>query len=238
LCASEPGSPSPAGAAPDLAAPAVQLDLPPIVVSYELSQIVKLADAGISDPVLLAYVDNSRYFPPPTADELLYLRAHKVSPEVCAAIIKRGSELQQWAAKAAQPRQTPPPAYAEQPAPTAVVAAPPTVTYVESPTPVYAYSYPATVYGGYPAYGYGYGYAQPFFGVGIWYSGTRNNCWRPYPATYPNYHGAGYRGGGPAFRAGVGAGSGSHGAPMRGGFGGSSGPHGGPQGARPGGRHG
>lgn len=209
--------------------------LPPIVVSYELAQVVKLADAGIAEPVLLAYVDNSRYFPPPTADELLYLKAHKLSGEIITAVIKRGAELQQRAAQAGQSVQAVQPASTAQIAP--AVAPQPAVTYVEAPAPAYAYAYAAPVYSGYPTYGYGY--VQPFFAGGVWSSGARNNCWRGYPAPYTGYRGAGYRGSGANFRVGVGVGTAPHGAPLRGGFGAGGGFRGAPApGQHSGGRRG
>ena len=150
---------------------------PAPTLSWGLEDIVKLSKAGVDEPVILAYIQNSGVGYNPTAQDVIQLRGLGVSAQITTDLMQRGSEVRQAAtveaqnqaqAAAAAPAQ-PAPVYA---APSADVAPVSTVTYIGySSRPSYAYSYGgycAPTYYSYPYYPryYGFcGYPRVSFGV-------------------------------------------------------------------------
>lgn len=152
----------------------------PPAVSPSAAEVVKMAEAGTSDDVLLAYIKNSTSLYDLSADQILYLRDIGVSSPVISAMLGRDSELRSQpptgAPVEAGPAAGPPPAAAPEPMPES--AAPP----VQAPPPVYVSSPPADV-----SYFYDdlspYGSWVQLDGVG-WCWQPRvvviNHGWRPY----------------------------------------------------------
>jgi len=66
----------------------ISTNLPP-----ELAEVVKLSSAGLGDPVVLAYVNNSKAPYNVSADTILQLKSQGVSPQVIAAILSHDSAL-------------------------------------------------------------------------------------------------------------------------------------------------
>ncbi|HLH52103.1 MAG TPA: DUF6600 domain-containing protein [Verrucomicrobiae bacterium] len=140
-------------------------DAPPPAQAPALSpnaaEVVRLAEAGTSDDVVLAYIQNSTSTFELSADQILYLRDIGVSSPVITAMLTRDNSLRGRApaytydqklypptapapAPATQPVQAPPPE--PQPAPAEPVSAPlvpqtPPPVYVSSPPPEVSYFY-------------------------------------------------------------------------------------------------
>jgi hypothetical protein len=122
------GPPAPTVAAPaPINGPAVPA---PVDLSAGLAEVIRLAESGVGDEVVLAYVRNSQAFFSITADHVVYLKDLGLSSEIISAILTHDTEL-----RAKGPIQytvpTNPPAVAA-PAP-----APPPEPMVEQPAPVY-----------------------------------------------------------------------------------------------------
>ena len=66
-------------------------------VSAGVSQILKMADAGVSTEVILAYVEASPVGPQPTDKDIIALKEHKVPDEVVKLLLKRSSVAREQA---------------------------------------------------------------------------------------------------------------------------------------------
>lgn len=146
----------------------------PPPLSPNAAEVLKLAQSGTSDDILLAYVQNS---PSPfnlAADQILYLKDVGVSSQVMTAMLNRDAALhaqpQQYAPSAPPPAAAPVPT--APPAPAPVPQAPP--SYVGTPPPDVTYFYEdLSPYGSWadmPGYGWCW---QPTTVV-------INRGWRPY----------------------------------------------------------
>lgn len=135
----------------------------PTYLSSSLQEVVKLTKAGVSDAVVLNYVQASRTAYSLDAQDIIQLRAEGVSTEVTTALIRQGEAVRKAeAAKATEVAATAP-AVAT---PTPVVVTAPALTYV--PTSVFPRSSVSVTYIGYPSYSYGYsgcygGYRYPTY---------------------------------------------------------------------------
>src|SRR5690242_1613922 len=65
----------------------------PPAVSPSAADVLKMAEAGTSDDVMLAYIKNSTSLYDLSADQILYLRDIGVSSPVISAMLGRDSEL-------------------------------------------------------------------------------------------------------------------------------------------------
>ncbi len=170
--------------------------------SGNIGDVVKLAQSGVDESVVLAYVRNSPVPFNPSADEIIKLHNAGISSQVLTAMLQRGGELRQ---------QAPPPAPYDA-APQALPAAPQqsAATYstpayygtqdaAPASTAVYLNSTPAYTY---PAYNYSYGYSwyypysysyyYPWWGYASWCSPWwgRSGCYPSYASYYhyPRYN--------------------------------------------------
>ena len=111
---------------------------PAPAVSPAAAEVVRLAEAGTSEDVILAYIQNDTAPFDLSADQILYLRDVGVSSPVITAMLSRDTTLkgQGAAAPAPMPAQAPPPAAVEAP----LVPQTP-VEYVSSPPPEVGYFY-------------------------------------------------------------------------------------------------
>jgi hypothetical protein len=142
-----------------------------------IADVVKMSDAGIPPDVIANYIKNTSAHSTLSADDIIYLRDHKIPSALITDMIEPVAVSQQeYAAPAAPPPQAPPvyaqaPAYAQSPP--AQYYQPP-VTYIDQqPAAVYYYSYPD------------YGYAYPYY----WYSPA---WYLPYGYGYGRHYGFGY----------------------------------------------
>lgn len=138
----------------------------PANLSLGASEVVKLVSSGVSEEVVLAYIQNSQAVFNLSADDVLYLKDIGLSPQVTSAMLNHDSTLRgqtaQYAPVATTP--TPIPATALVPATTATVA---TTTIT---APVYVSSPPADVV-------YFYNDLAPY---GTWVSLEGFGwCWQP-----------------------------------------------------------
>ena len=134
-------------------------------VSQAAAEVIKMAQAGTGEDVLLGYVKNSTSTFDLTADQILYLRDIGISSPVITAMLGRDSELRnqptsytydqrlyqpttpapetpapvEAPASAPEPVPTPAPEPAQAPPPEPVQAPPP--VYVSSPPPEVSYFY-------------------------------------------------------------------------------------------------
>ena len=154
-------------------------------LSSGLPDIVRMFQAGLEEPVMLAFIQSSTTAYHPSAKEVIYLRDLGLSQALITALLRRGGDLRERAAEAEReernrtPPPGPPPPSEPQPAPPSA-AAYPTAGYPAYST--YAAGYP--VYASYPAYSYAYSYSRPY---------RYSSC---YPFSYScgyNYRHAGYR---------------------------------------------
>lgn len=147
-------------------------------MSPGLAKVVQMIDSGVSDDVVMVYVQSAT-IPRPNADEVIQLHEAGVPDRVTLALLskKQTSTERQIAASEQAP---PSPAYAPAPA-TAPQTAPQTSVYIQR-YPVYVQSEPTVVYSSpayyeyYPYYrysygywpavslGFGFGFGHPFFG--------------------------------------------------------------------------
>jgi len=116
-----------------------------------LNEIAELTKAGVGDPVILTYIQNSATSYNLSAQDIIKLREQGVSSEVTSALIQRGTEMRQAAQEAAN--TSPATAVAAVPtyetAPVVEMPAPAPVIYV--PTPVRPISTVSVTYIGYPS---------------------------------------------------------------------------------------
>jgi hypothetical protein len=154
----------------------------PVKLSYNVADVLKLAQAKVSDNVILAYVKSSGTTYGLNAEQIVYLRSQGVSDGVLAAMLDQNKKYADLTA------QTSPQL---SPAATAPVNIGPTTTYVPSsslyviPSPTVNYGY--ADYYDYYSYGYGapfvFSYGWPYYyGGGVYRGGA--------------YRGGFYRGGG------------------------------------------
>jgi hypothetical protein len=136
-------TPSPApvvantGPAPTVAVAQAQVTAPtPPAVSPAAAEVVRLSEAGTSEDILLAYIQNDTAPFDLNADQILYLRDIGVSSPAITAMLSRDNVLRNQPASA-----EPPPAVQPPPAPAVAVTAP----LVPETAPVYASSPPPEV---------------------------------------------------------------------------------------------
>ena len=116
--------------------------------SRGLDDIVKLVKTNVAESVVLAFIRNSPVAYRPGADEVIELRELGFSDPVLTAMLERGRELRQAAARIAATAPPPIVYYV----PTAYPPSSPTVVYASYPTST---SYPPVVsYGYVPRYSY------------------------------------------------------------------------------------
>jgi len=166
----------------------------PVKLSAGLDAIVKLSKAGVSDSVILTYVQSTGVMYHPTPKDLIAMSQAGVSEQVTSALMQKGAEIHTAALTSQQQAQATAQATATQAAQQAAAydaaqnlvstseSSGSTVVYIGSPG--YTWS-PNRVYTGYyfPRnyyYPRTYGYYSPRY-----YSGTG----------YGGFHNRGYRGG-------------------------------------------
>jgi hypothetical protein len=126
-------------------APAQSQAAAPANLSPGAAEVIRLAGSGLSDDVVLAYIQNSQAPFNLSADDILYLKDLGLSPQVTAAMLSHDSMLrnqpQQYMPAAPAPA-TPPPVAPAAPAP---AAPPPPATappaYVSNPPADVSYFY-------------------------------------------------------------------------------------------------
>jgi len=169
--------------APVAGAPAQAAAAAPVNLSPGAAEVVRLAGSGVSDDVVLAYIQNSQATFNLSADDVLYLKDIGLSPQVTSAMLNHDNMLRNQAqqyAPAATVQAAPAPVAAATPAPAPVAAAPPApamapqpavaATPVVAAAPVYVTSAPADV-------SYFYNDLSPY---GTWVSLEGYGwCWQP-----------------------------------------------------------
>ena len=171
------------------------------------SDVLKLVQAQVSEPVILAFVQNSSVAYNLTADEVVQLRSGGVPDPVMAAMLTQRRVVSEPAVvpQDTQPTPNPAPQPAPQPAP-ALPSAPPPPVYTQPmvqyvvpapvfvPQPVFVNTFPVVFSG--PSFGF-------FYSTG-WRSPGRG-CFGP---VRPGF---GFRGRpGPGISVGIGVGGGRH----------------------------
>jgi hypothetical protein len=143
-----------------------QSDRPAGTYSTVITDIIKMLDAKVDAPVILAYIQNSPIPYNPDATELIALKEHGASTETLVALLHRGDELRlllaqtQSAANAAPsaPAFDYPPAAVNPPYPSGN----PDASYAPYPATDYSYGWPLAYWpsvriGAYRPYGYAHG---------------------------------------------------------------------------------
>jgi hypothetical protein len=184
-------SSTPPAATPQSApAPAPATPAPP-ALSYGAEEVLKLAQAKISEGTLQAFVENSRLNYDLDATGIVYLRQQGVPETVVTAMLQKSKQVidaaqaavSQPAVAAVPTPATPAPA----PQPDSTYAAPDYSTAYVQPSPTYVY------YDDYDYYPYPYLYPYPvgiYFGGGGYYHGGYHGGY------YGGYHGGTFHGGG------------------------------------------
>ncbi len=204
---------------------------PPL--AYGVPQILKLAQAKVTDDVILAYIHQSGNNYGLDADQIIYLKQQGISDKVLTAMLTRPSHAS-TPAPVATTTANPVPA---QPEPAYVQSVPSSSVYVIPDHQIY-YStwYPAyypyySYYGGcYPYYSYSWcgGYHGGCYYRGAYCGGSHYNgyhggnyCYAggyhggvTYASRGASYHGGGFASVGGSFRGGGGFGGGFHGGGM------------------------
>lgn len=127
-------------------------------LSYGLTEVVKLAQAKVSDDAMIAYIKNSRSSFSMDAAQIIYLRQLGVSDAVITAMLNHPKHVSGMTSGPTQTTPAAQPATATAPqirVETPVVTAQPTATYVQAvPTTYYyqPYYHPAynSYYDGWP----------------------------------------------------------------------------------------
>jgi hypothetical protein len=181
---------TPSTTVPPLILSGRQSDRPAGTYSAGIADIIKLLDAKVDAPVILAYIQNSAIPYTPEATELITLKEHGASTETLVALLHHRDELRLQLAQAQSPANPPPaaPAYDNAPA-----AASPAYPYgyedsSEAPYPAtddgYASGWPLAYWpsvgiSGYRPYGYARGRYYPRSGYGYHAGdgGHRNWAW-------------------------------------------------------------
>jgi hypothetical protein len=169
--AEAPVAPQAANPPAERPAAAGEIKLPPnIKPSSPLAEIVKLAQSGVDNEVMLTYITNSGHTFGLGADEIVYLNDLGLPSEVITSIMEHDKAMKQFWADQAQAQQavlpTPEPAPAEQ---TAVA---PSYENPPQPEPMPAEPQPANV-----TYNYFYDSLSPY---GSWVNvDGYGMCWQP-----------------------------------------------------------
>src|SRR5258708_2220466 len=85
-----------------------------------IDDVLRLAKAGMTEEVLIAYVQNSQVAYNPNVDEIVFLNNSGIPQKVIAAMLERGKALREEAgtvATATPVIEAPPPAFAPAPPP-------------------------------------------------------------------------------------------------------------------------
>ena len=117
---------------------------PPVAVSPPVAEVLRLAESGVGEEVVLAYIQNSSGGFNLSADQILYLRDVGLSGQLISAMLSRDAGLRgQPQPIQPQPEQQPPPGPGPGPGPDVPVEAPltPQSTEVVSPPPQVNYFY-------------------------------------------------------------------------------------------------
>src|SRR5260370_482829 len=124
---------------------------PAPAVSPSAAEVVRLAEAGTSDDVMLAYIQNSTSTFDLSADQILYLRDIGLSSPVITAMFSRDNALRTQPQSSTYDQKLYPATAPPPPAPAVVTAPAPepapatTPAVVEAPAPVYVTSPPPEV---------------------------------------------------------------------------------------------
>lgn len=186
-------------------------------MSYGAQQVLKLEQAKVGDPTIIAYINNSQTSYGLNAEQIIYLRQQGVSEAVITAMLTQSSPAAAPAAQAppaataSPPPATAPATPAADPTIVTTVTAPPAVTYVQSSPTVYyypdydypsygCYGWPVSVSLGWYWYGGGWHWGGGWHG-GYWHGGWNsgwhgggwNNSWH---SGGWNSHGGWHGGGG------------------------------------------
>ena len=167
----EIGPPAPVTPAPVVPSAPAPADLSPAA-----ADVINLAESGVTDDVVLAYIRNSKSTFNLTADHVVYLKDLGFSPEVLSAMITHDTDLQaqgpvQYSAPTNTAPVAPPPAEPiQEPLPVAEQPAP---LYVEPPADVGYFYNDLAPYGSWVVLD-GYGWCWQPRAVVV------NHGWRPY----------------------------------------------------------
>lgn len=112
---------NPAGATVQ-AAPAARPAVAPPALSAGVDEVVQLAQAGVGDDVLQAYIENSKVEYKMTVEEILYLHDLGLSAETIATMVRHSQMLQETSAAVAAAVPGAPASATNPPAPVAAVA--------------------------------------------------------------------------------------------------------------------
>ncbi len=177
------GAPASTNAPPTRVVPPAKVNLPP-----QLAEVVRLAQSGVDESVILSYVKQSPAMPPLSADQILYLRDVGLSSDVLQALTNKGN----GAVAASQPTaETSAPPAAETAAPTGSAS---TATTAQAPPPSSdaGYFYDSLApYGSWlyvPAYGWCWQptavvvdpFWRPYSDDGCWYWSDWGWYWNSY----------------------------------------------------------
>src|ERR1035441_417744 len=171
---------------PTTAAQPAAASQPAPQLSYGVPQVLQLAQAKVSDGIIVNYIQNSGTIYSLKADEIVYLKQQGVSDAALNAMLNQRSRLtgstepstttDSSTTASAQTYTT------AAPAVNYVQTAPSSTVYIIPDTQTYQYD--AWYYGGYPYYGYPY-----YGGYYGWPAVSLSFGWG-------GYHGGGYHGGG------------------------------------------
>jgi hypothetical protein len=176
-------------------------------LSYGVPQVLQLAQAKVSDGIIVSFIQNSGTIYGLNAAEIVYLKQQGVSDPVLNAMLAQRSRLTgstepSTTTASSTPASTPAPQPAVTYVETAPAYVPSSTVYVIPDTQTYRYN---AWYYGYRPYSYAgyYGYSYPGLSFSFGWSGN-----------YGGYHGGAYRvgggirGGGGGSRAGASHGGG------------------------------
>ena len=153
--------------------------------SSGINDVVKLAQSGVEESVVIAYIKSSSVPFQPGADEILKLHELGISSAVITAMLERGGELRR------QAPATPPVAYPGYSPSAPAPAAQPATTYAETAAaePASAEPVSSVVYIGssYPAYTYPYYSSYGYYPWG-YYGYYPYSYWGYYPYRYCGYY--------------------------------------------------
>ena len=179
----------PGSSAPDSAQPAA-VNAPVPQLSYGVAQIVKLAQANVSDDAIMAYIKSSGNSYGLNADQIIYLRQQGVSDAVITTMLNQPKPVVA-AATVAMPASTSTaktaplysPRQREQiPAASASTSTAEISTATVAPTVTYVQTVPATTYYYQPYYYPAYAWYPPVtfsfgWGWGGWHGGGWHGGW-------------------------------------------------------------
>ena len=162
---------TPATTVPPLILSGRQSARPAGTYSAGIADIIKMVDAKVNAPVILAYIQNSTIPYNPEAAELVALKDHGASTELLMALLHRGDELRLRLAQAQSTANIPPaaPAYGYVP---------------EAVYPAYPHDSPDGSDAQYPATDDSYGYGWP---LAYWPS-VRISGYRLYGCAHGHYY--------------------------------------------------